>query len=52
MTRERVEVLYYVRTKFGTMKRFREVMSESDYLDLCLDEDVIIKRKKYIKAVR
>lgn len=49
MRREMVQVLYYTRTTYGWRKHY-EVMSVSDYNDLLLD-DVIIKRKKYIKAV-
>ena len=46
MKRVRVEVLYYIREEYG-YKRHKAVMSEADYMDLCM-EDVIIKRKKYV----
>lgn len=44
MKKEVLKVLYYIRTRYA-MERHVEVMSYSEYMDLCLDEDVIIKRK-------
>lgn len=48
MKRAMLKVLYYVWTEYG-YKRYHEVMSEADYMDLCMDEDVIIKRKKVVR---
>lgn len=47
MKKEVLKVLYYVREEY-TMRRHVEVMSYHEYMDLCLDEDVIIKRKWHV----
>ena len=47
MKKAKLQVVYFMRTKYNTMKKYVEVMSESEYLDLCL-EDVVIKRKMWI----
>lgn len=46
MKKAMVKVLYYAYTDYG-YKRHHEVMSESDYMDLLLDGDVIVKRKRW-----
>lgn len=48
MKKAMLKVLYYVWTGCG-YERCNDVMSEAEYMDLCLDEDVIIKRKKVVR---
>ena len=48
MKRHMLKVLYYTRERYN-FKRHIEIMSHEKYTDLCLDEDVIIKRKWHIE---
>ena len=47
MKKKMVKVLYYERTEYGFTKH-NETMTESEYLDMIMFDDVIVKRKKYL----
>lgn len=48
MKKAMLKVLYYVWTGDG-YRRYNNVMSEAEYLTLCMDEYVIVKRKKVVR---
>ena len=50
MKEYRLHVVYYRKTRYATT-RHDEVMTWDEYVDLCLDPEVVVKMKETYKGI-